>query len=152
MSLIAKLKRFFDAGVVTRGRSYFASGRVRKVRSDRHTYEAKVRGPNDYSVELMRDGTTLVARCECPYYADNLDLCKHVVAAILSAEAAGEPVVAGDVRSVDVVDEDLPEDYGWDEDDRDDEEDWDEDDYEDEDDEDEWEDETPPSARTRGWR
>lgn len=46
---------------------------------------ALVEGASRYEVELVVDDNELAVRCECPYYADHLDACKHIWAAIRAA-------------------------------------------------------------------
>src|SRR5205814_565927 len=94
---------------VDRGRSYYATGSVRDVRADRHSVRATVRGGDDYSVLLLRDGPALVVWCTCPY-VDTVGMpCKHIVATILHAEARRLDPVSGAISRVDIIDDDLPE-------------------------------------------
>jgi superfamily II DNA or RNA helicase len=109
MSLISKFSDILDGGVVHRGRSYFSRGCVRRVQGSRYGLTAQVVGGDTYSVELVRDGAALVVWCNCPYFDENLSPCKHVVALILHAEAKKLEVVAGTIESLDVMDDDLPE-------------------------------------------
>ena len=55
---------------------------------------ALVRGTRDYRVELVRDRNRFTGSCECPYYADRAEICKHIWAALLEAERRG--LLAGD--------------------------------------------------------
>ena len=45
-----------------------------------------IRGTRDYRVELVRDRNRFTGSCECPYYADRAEICKHIWAALLEAE------------------------------------------------------------------
>jgi superfamily II DNA or RNA helicase len=73
----------------TKGNRYFLGGAVRAIEgSDSHVL-ATVRGTQWYRVSLRRDGDAIVASCECPHFADRSDVCKHVWAVILAADASG---------------------------------------------------------------
>lgn len=77
----------FASGVRRRGADYFRAGRVRiDTHSMRHV-EAKVRGTAPYRVTLQRKGAFVQVDCSCPYFEE--DLCKHIWAVILCADASG---------------------------------------------------------------
>lgn len=72
-----------------KGTAYFASGRVIDISGAEWVARALVRGSRDYRVDLVRDRDHFTAACECPYYADRIDICKHIWAALLEAEERG---------------------------------------------------------------
>jgi hypothetical protein len=72
-----------------RGEAYFRDGRVRIVAHGPGFVSATVSGSSSYDVELVRTADSLVASCTCPYYERDLDICKHIWAAVLAAGAAG---------------------------------------------------------------
>jgi superfamily II DNA or RNA helicase len=79
-----------------KGLDYSRSGGVVEIAGGEWTAHAVVRGTRDYRVDLMRESGTdrFTASCECPYYADRAEICKHIWAALLEAERRG--LLAGD--------------------------------------------------------
>lgn len=77
-----------------KGVSYFRAGAVIEMSGGEWAAHAVVRGTRDYGVELVRDGDRFTAACECPWYSDRADLCKHIWAALLEAESRG--LLSGD--------------------------------------------------------
>ncbi len=81
----------FDVALSTRskGLSYFQSGAVVQIDGAEWMAHALVRGSRDYRVRITRDGPGFTATCECPYFLDRLEVCKHVWASLLAAEDRG---------------------------------------------------------------
>jgi superfamily II DNA or RNA helicase len=77
-----------------KGEQYFSSGRVIDISGAEWVANATVRGTRDYRVDLVRDRNRFTGACECPYYADRAEVCKHIWAALLEAEDRG--LLAGD--------------------------------------------------------
>ena len=77
-----------------KGVSYFRAGAVIDITGGEWAAHAIVRGTRDYRVELVRDGNRFTGACECPWYSDRADVCKHIWAALLEAESRG--LLAGD--------------------------------------------------------
>jgi len=89
MGIAQKVSREFHDAVRSRGQSYFAKGRVVVTGATAGEVLARVRGTAKYRVRLrLRNGRLHVA-CSCPYFNPNGDLCKHVWAVILMADARG---------------------------------------------------------------
>lgn len=78
----------FPTAVQKRGADYFRAGRVRITSSTARRVSATVRGTKLYEVELERKPDFVFAECSCPYFFDE-DMCKHVWAVILAADAKG---------------------------------------------------------------
>jgi hypothetical protein len=120
MALTTRLLRDVPSDIRSRGRDYQSRGLVRIRHGDAFTVRASVRGTEPYQVELKREGTTVTASCTCPYYDDNLAICKHIWATLLAAERAGYLNGAGgDPRELIPKDDEF-DDYGdkpYDEDD-----------------------------------
>ena len=72
-----------------KGNRYFLGGAVRDIEGTDTDVIATVRGSEWYSVHLHRDGDAVIAKCQCPYFKDRLDFCKHVWAVVLAADAEG---------------------------------------------------------------
>ncbi len=86
-SLAAALFDDFGSAVQRRGADYFRSGRVRIESSSAWRVSATVRGTARYLVTLERKRDVVRVDCSCPYFEE--DLCKHIWAVILAADAAG---------------------------------------------------------------
>ena len=74
-----------------KGADYFRSGGVIEMAGGEWTAHAIVRGTRDYRVELMRESGTdrFTASCECPFYSDRGEICKHIWASVLEADRRG---------------------------------------------------------------
>jgi superfamily II DNA or RNA helicase len=69
-----------------RGDDYFARGRVRLLRDEGGgMLHAHVHGTLTYEVDLYREGAALIVCCDCRYYVDRMEPCKHIWAAIRAA-------------------------------------------------------------------
>jgi superfamily II DNA or RNA helicase len=86
MKLRSALERSVDSGVRQRGAEYFHNGQVKVKQAGPHAVEAIVTGSSPYDVRLTREKKWLRIRCSCPYFEDH-EICKHVWAAILAADA-----------------------------------------------------------------
>ena len=80
------LAPFVNVRTRAKGLQYFSSGRVIDITGAEWVANAVVRGTRDYRVELVRDRNRFTGSCECPYYADRAEICKHIWAALLEAE------------------------------------------------------------------
>lgn len=80
------LSRFVPPGSRARGSEYFRRGRVRHLTlaADGHI-EATVQGTQLYHVLLNFDEEHVVPQCECVWFEQNGQVCKHIWATILSA-------------------------------------------------------------------
>lgn len=94
--LIKALTPHVSSRTRAKGLDYFRSGSVIEMAGGEWTAHGVVRGTRDYRVDLLRESGTdrFTASCECPYYADRADICKHIWAALLEAERRG--LLAGD--------------------------------------------------------
>lgn len=92
MRLSQVLASYVSAGTRKRGESYFRSGAVQDLTSDAGGIEATVLGSDHYLVRLVPSADMLAGSCTCPYFDDGFEICKHIWAAILAAEASGIPL------------------------------------------------------------
>ena len=83
-----------NARTRAKGADYFRTGAVIDIGGAEWMAHALVRGTRDYRVELVRDGSIFTGSCECPYYADRAEICKHIWAALLEADQRG--LLSGD--------------------------------------------------------
>jgi superfamily II DNA or RNA helicase len=88
---IKELARHVHSRTRAKGLHYFRSGAVIDIGGAEWMAHAVVRGTRDYRVELVReaDKSRFTGACECPYYADRAEICKHIWAALLEAERRG---------------------------------------------------------------
>jgi superfamily II DNA or RNA helicase len=89
MTLAEALGRDVSERTRTKGNRYFLGGAVRAIEGSATHVLATVRGSELYQVQLTRDGDEFSASCQCPYFTDRHDLCKHVWAVVLAADAEG---------------------------------------------------------------
>ena len=89
MGLADALARDVSERTRTRGNRYFLGGAVRAIEGSGAEVVATVRGSEWYRVRLSRDGDAFLASCQCPYFADRQDFCKHIWAVVLAADAEG---------------------------------------------------------------
>jgi superfamily II DNA or RNA helicase len=91
---IAALVPHVKSRTRSKGADYFRAGAVVEIGGAEWLAHALVRGTRDYRVELVRDGSRFTGSCECPFYTDRGEICKHIWAALLEAEQKG--VLTGD--------------------------------------------------------
>ena len=75
-----------------RGDHYATIGRVRIIRGTADEVDAIVSGTEKYGVQLTRTGNetiSVTASCECPYYIDQFQPCKHMWAVLRIADQQG---------------------------------------------------------------
>src|SRR6476646_6662985 len=89
MSLSRALTRQVPVAVRGRGDAYFDAGAVVHTESDATRLDAIVRGTRPYRVWLARNGHELTGSCECEYFRDRQEICKHIWAVLLEAERSG---------------------------------------------------------------
>src|SRR5437773_8475980 len=93
MRLSQALARHVSSGSRTRGYSYFADRAVRRIDMRDGIIHATVHGAQPYQVWIEPVGGRLRSSCTCPFFIDRLDICKHIWATLLAAEAKGLPIL-----------------------------------------------------------
>src|SRR5439155_1171839 len=88
INLSKRLEYEFHASVRQRGLDYFIRRRVRIRHGSAESVDATVAGSRDYQVSLNLEGQVLSMWCDCAYF-DSSGPCKHLWAAILTAELRG---------------------------------------------------------------
>jgi superfamily II DNA or RNA helicase len=83
------LGRHVSRKIKIRGTEYFERNAVRILFSDTEFVSARVSGSREYEVDLERDREALIFSCDCPYFEENYDVCKHVWATLLEMEKQG---------------------------------------------------------------
>jgi superfamily II DNA or RNA helicase len=79
--------------VRTRGAAYARSGAVADIERHGGIVHAVVIGTETYDVSIEPAGPLLRSSCTCPYFIDRLEICKHIWAVIVAAEARGIPLL-----------------------------------------------------------
>ncbi len=121
MWLTKKFSRFVDSVIRGRGEQYFRQGKVSIIKGRDDSVRARVYGTSNYVVSLEIVDNGLRVDCNCPYFEDNLEACKHIWATILKAEGSGYLSDADSTPARIIYDDDEYYD--------DDDEDYDDDDY-----------------------
>jgi hypothetical protein len=103
MALAEKISRGVDRGVRSRGREYFAWGKVRIQSGSRTDIRAQVAGSSTYKVELRLENNRLHVYCSCPFFHKNETVCKHIWAAILAADKKNFLSAAWNIPSVGIT-------------------------------------------------
>src|SRR6476469_6110437 len=83
MSLVGS----FSGAVKSRGRDYYRSGAVHRLRREGDIVRAVVAGSTSYDVTLHigKEGKAVRAECTCPFFAERGKPCKHEWAVMLAA-------------------------------------------------------------------
>ncbi len=89
MPLSRALARQVPVAVRARGDAYFTAGAVVHTEVEPTRLDAIVRGTRPYRVWLARNGQELTGSCECEYFRDRQEICKHLWAVLLEAERNG---------------------------------------------------------------
>jgi len=76
----------FNSTIRERGYQYFRQRRVTIQHGSSSEVGAQVRGSELYQVVLRWTGTELAVLCDCPFFIDQDQPCKHLWAAILAAD------------------------------------------------------------------
>ena len=84
------LARYLSASVPSpvraKGLRYHRTGAVVAISGSEWAAHAIVRGGRNYRVEIARDREGFRASCDCPYFTDHAQVCKHIWAAVLEAD------------------------------------------------------------------
>lgn len=103
MLTITNYKEVIDPVILKRGQNYFKSGKVGAIRKNgRGTFYAKVKGTENYDVELTitKNGKISSAYCNCPY--EYGEYCKHIAAMLMALENQIAPTVHATESSAEV--------------------------------------------------
>lgn len=75
----------FDTISASRGENYYKNGLVINLVKKDNKYKAKVIGTYPYEVEIETEDDKIVGmKCNCPYYIENHNNCKHMYAVLKS--------------------------------------------------------------------
>ncbi len=89
MSRLESLGRQVGRKIKIRGADYFGRKAVRILFVDGAFASAQVSGSRKYSVDLERERDRLIFSCDCPFFEENYQVCKHVWATLLELDNQG---------------------------------------------------------------
>ena len=89
MPLSRALTRQVPPAVRARGEDYRALGHVVHLEAAPERVDAIVRGSRPYRVWIARGSSELTASCECQFFRDRDEVCKHIWAVLLECERSG---------------------------------------------------------------
>ncbi|MCM1577267.1 MAG: DEAD/DEAH box helicase [Ruminococcus sp.] len=89
---INNFRNYIDKDILDRGRVYFLKNKVRRMTYDDGYVMADVLGSEKYTAgfELNEQGDIVYYSCDCPYYFQNEEVCKHIAAALFAYEKVTE--------------------------------------------------------------
>lgn len=96
---IDALRDLVGEKVFARGEAYHRDGQVQILAVEPGRVLAQVTGTNDYRTELTGRGKEIGGQCSCPAFEDR-GVCKHMVAAALAVNAAGNDAEAEGVGTL----------------------------------------------------
>src|ERR671919_173061 len=73
----------------SKGSAYFRNGAVVSILGFDDKVTASVYGTREYHVELTREQDGFIGSCECPYFQDRFQVCKHIWALVIAADSRG---------------------------------------------------------------
>ena len=91
-----------------KGVRYSRSGTVRDIAPSERGITAIVRGTYDYRVAIDHESGGFVARCECPYFTDRVEICKHIWAVVLMPETEQALAARGPIPKRAWIDPGVP--------------------------------------------
>jgi superfamily II DNA or RNA helicase len=87
LSLARALTPDVPAHTRDKGSAYFRNGAVASVLASGDTISAIVYGTQEYHVSLTREQDGFIGSCECRYFQDRFEVCKHIWALVLAADS-----------------------------------------------------------------
>lgn len=91
-----------------KGAHYFRRGLVRDVKRTERGVAATVSGTFDYRVTIDHESGGFVGSCECPYFADRGNVCKHLWAVVLAPETEAALAASGPIPPRAWIDAAIP--------------------------------------------
>ncbi len=89
MRSLDRLGRKVHQKIQSRGFEYFKRDSVSVVYADSEFVSAEVSGTRTYDVDLERKDRSLIYACNCPFFEDKFNVCKHIWATLLEMEKQG---------------------------------------------------------------
>ncbi|MBA3887673.1 MAG: DEAD/DEAH box helicase family protein, partial [Acidobacteria bacterium] len=89
LGLAAALSSSVSVAIRRRGEDYFHRRAVRDLAASHTQITATVEGSEVYAVALTRAREGYLGDCECPYFLDRVEVCKHIWALVLAVDERG---------------------------------------------------------------
>jgi superfamily II DNA or RNA helicase len=89
VTLAEALQQDFSSGARAKGQQYYQTGAVSSIAGTNDEITASVWGTRAYHVKIEREQNGYIGSCECPYFLDRFEVCKHIWAVILAADSHG---------------------------------------------------------------
>jgi superfamily II DNA or RNA helicase len=89
LSLPRVLAPFVTERTRAKGHAYYLRGAVTSIDTTGSYLSATVRGTRTYHVTIFPNEGGFTASCDCPFFTEHHDICKHIWATILSADQGG---------------------------------------------------------------
>src|SRR5215210_3181462 len=89
LPLARVLAPFVTERTRAKGHAYYLRGAVTSIDTTGSYLSATVRGTRTYHVTIFPNEGGFTASCDCPFFVENHDICKHIWATILGADEGG---------------------------------------------------------------
>ena len=110
-TLAEALQEDFSRTTREKGEDYFQRGAVASLSGTKDEVVATVWGTRAYHVRIEREKEGFIGSCECPYFVDRFEVCKHIWAVVLAADSRGLLPPIDPNAWIEPVDEELREDF-----------------------------------------
>jgi superfamily II DNA or RNA helicase len=87
VSLAEALQEDFSPGSRAKGERYYHNGAVSAIAGTANAVTATVWGTRAYHVKIEREKEGYIGSCECPFFLDRFEVCKHIWAVVLAADS-----------------------------------------------------------------
>lgn len=78
---------YFESKIKPRGQTYFAEGRLKKVKNDGDLWLCEIVGTETYNVSIRFEENRIIeTNCTCPYHKEDNKNCKHMYALLIKAK------------------------------------------------------------------
>src|SRR5829696_981471 len=105
LSLHRVLAPFVAERTRAKGHAYYLRGAVTSIDTTGSYLSATVRGTRTYHVTIFPNEGGFTGSCDCPFFTEHQDICKHIWATILAADQSGMLASYGPETWLDVAGE-----------------------------------------------
>jgi superfamily II DNA or RNA helicase len=89
ITLAEALQEDFSHRARVKGEDYYHNGAVSSIAGTSNEVTATVWGTRAYHVKIEREKEGFIGSCECPFFLDRFEVCKHIWAVVLGADTHG---------------------------------------------------------------
>lgn len=84
--------------IIERGIQYFIQNKIQDLNKQDNKYTAIVKGTNDYNVSItFSNDDILSATCNCPYYEDKKEYCKHIYSVLYNVKCKDNLLIINNI-------------------------------------------------------